>query len=91
MSDESKFLEKYGKVVVKFSSYYKYVFNYKATLPNGDIIFAQVGGDVNSIYKNEVCNDDETSIEDLYAFAAEVRKGGDGDDEGEIIDSFYSY
>lgn len=80
-----EFLAQYGDFKVKFSSYYKYVFYYNATLEDGSRICCQVGGNSDAIYKHSVSADNEELVSDLDAFAGSVEK------DGAIIAAFYDY
>ena len=48
--NEKEFLERYGKTIVQFSGYYKYVFTFRGA--NGFSV--AIGGDHNDIYRCEV-------------------------------------
>ena len=62
-----KFIEKYGHIRVKFSSYYKYSF----TFTNGFITVGS-GGNHDDIYRMEVSASVEYPIETLFPEWAEV-------------------
>ncbi len=65
-------LEKYGTVRVHFESYYKYTFNFTATLPTGEILWCYVGGNPDDIYRLSVSQEDSYAVEDLSPYRAEV-------------------
>jgi hypothetical protein len=69
-----EFYIKYGEVKVKFYSYYKYTFNYKADLPNGAVLFCSFGGDIDSIYKQEVFPDKLVSVNILAPYEGKIIK-----------------
>lgn len=81
----NEFYEKYGDVIVKFSSYYKYTFYYSATLPDGSTISVGYGGNSDDIYRFEVANNEEVSVNSLYPFEGTVYK------DGERIEGFFDY
>lgn len=60
-----EFIEKYGDVVVTFSSYYKYCFRYKAVLESGETIIVSIGGDTDDIYRWEIQNNESLTIREL--------------------------
>ena len=73
---KEEFLKKYGDIKVKFSSYYKYIFNYSATLEDGSILEVGVGGDSGDIYRFSVDVDELVRIEILDPFSGSVYKNG---------------
>lgn len=80
-----EFYEKYGDVKVKFSSYYKYTFTYKATLPDGKLLTCGYGGNSDDIYRHEVGADCEESVISLQPHEGSVYQ------DGKEVDSFYDY
>ncbi len=86
--EKKEFIEKYGDVKVKFSSYYKYTFSFTGTLPNGDTIQVGVGGNADDIYKMEVGGDCEETIKSLDPVSGDVYHK---DVKGPSYDSFYDY
>jgi hypothetical protein len=76
---KAEFIAKYGNVQVKFSRYYKYAFDFTATLPDKKIEVA-VGRNSDDIYRFEVKADHQESIASLDPFWGKC-----GDDE------FYEY
>lgn len=80
---KQEFFDKYGDVVVSFSSYYKYVFYYKADLPDGTLIHVSVGGNSEDIYRFDISSEDRQEIRVLDPYAGNVRR------EGVRIESFY--
>ena len=83
---KEEFIEKYGEVKVKFSSYYKYTFNYIGTLPDGNVISVDCGGNADDIYRYEVVPDMEETISSIDPYAGSVR-----DKDYKVIDQFYDY
>jgi hypothetical protein len=81
-----EFIEKYGDVKVKFSSYYKYTFTYTGTLPDGSTISIGYGGSADHIYRYEVGPDKEESVRFIYPYTGAVH-----DKDGQVIDEFYDY
>lgn len=80
-------LQKYGDVVVKFSSYYKYTFYYAADLPDGGRILVGVGGNSDYIYRFNVVNDEAMPIKYLdEPYTVDVF-----DKDGKMIDDFYDF
>ena len=71
----AQFEEKYGQVRVKFSSYYKYVFTFKAELPNGDMLYVSVGGDSSDIYRLEVTADTTQAVTFMDISHASICRG----------------
>lgn len=47
-------VEKYAKVPLEFSSYYKFSFNYTGVAEDGAVIVASFGAGADDIYKREV-------------------------------------
>lgn len=87
MIEKSEFLEKYGDVKVKFDSYYKYSFGFKAILSNGDVLTVEVGGHSDYIYRMEVVADLEETITSLDPYSGQVWTEVDGVKTS--YDSFY--
>ncbi len=81
----NEFIEKYGDVKVKFSSYYKYIFTFRAVLPNDSILTVSVGGDSSDIYRMEVNANDEDTVRSLEPYAGAVYNNG------KEFESFYEY
>lgn len=84
MSKE-EFLEQYGSVKVKFSSYYKYVFYYAAILEDGSRLCCEVGGNSDDIYRHEVASEHEEAVSGLDIIDGNVKK------EGVTLANFYGY
>lgn len=80
-----EFLAKYGKLKVKFSSYYKYTFTYSTTLEDGSVLTCGVGGNKDEIYRLDVSNGREETVFDLDPYVGAVLK------DGEEICGFYDY
>ena len=81
----AEFYKEYGKLKVKFSSYYKYTFTYMTTLDDGSVLTCKYGGNQYDIYRHDVANDGEEVIEYLQPFAGTVYK------DGKEICSFYDF
>lgn len=79
---KDKFLELYGDVKVKFASYYKFAFTYKAILPNGDILRVGCGGAGDDIYRHEVEADCEETVSSLDPREGECLR------DGKVVHSF---
>lgn len=69
---KEKFYSKYGDVIVTFSHYYKFDFNYGAILSNGDKIRVTYGGNSDVIYRFECSNNEHISIKELKPYAGSV-------------------
>lgn len=80
-----EFYEKYGDVLVTFSSYWKYSFGFSAALPDGSAISVSVGGHADDIYRFEVTAGLPVRVADLEPYGGCVRK------DGKEICSFYDY
>jgi hypothetical protein len=76
-------IEKYGNVVVTFSSYYKYRFRYSSILENGDRIIVEIGGSPDDIYRLEVMVADVFTISELEPIGGWIN-----DKDGITIESF---
>lgn len=74
--NKERILEKYGSEKVKFSSYYKYTFNFRGIAADGTEIFAGVGGNSDDIYKLDVTADKEETLKDLWADFVTLTKDG---------------
>lgn len=72
----AQFEEKYGQCAVKFSSYYKYVFTFKAELPNGDMLYVSVGGDSSDIYRFTVTADEASVVGCMDISYASICRNG---------------
>ena len=48
---QEQIIEKYGDVVLDFSSYYKYTFYYRGTADDGNTIAVALGGNSDDIYR----------------------------------------
>lgn len=58
-------VEKYGDVVLDFSSYYKYEFSYRGIAPDGKEICIRLGGNSDDIYS--LMLSDEETVSNLIA------------------------
>jgi hypothetical protein len=81
-----EFLQKYGGVKVKFSSYYKYTFMYTGELPDGGRISVGYGGNADDIYRHGVGADCEETIDSVNP-----NQGTAYDKDGNEVDGFYEY
>jgi len=64
-----EFIDKYGQVKVKFSSYYKYSFSFSNEEMN---LSVSVGGNHDDIYRMEVEADKEYTISELEPSSASM-------------------
>jgi hypothetical protein len=80
-----EFYEKYGSVKVKFSSYYKYKFNYVATLPDGKVLTCGYGGNSDEVYRHEVDVDSEETVSSLQPYEGTIYQ------DGKEVEWFYDY
>jgi hypothetical protein len=62
---KEQFLEKYGDVRMYFTSYFKYTFSFEGKTPNGEILKASIGGNPDDIYRLEVCDGDNGTLQSL--------------------------
>ena len=69
-------IEKYGKVKLKFSHYYKYTFTYSGIASDGVKVIAGVGGGADDIYKLSVDSDLEETINGLDPDFYSLEKDG---------------
>jgi hypothetical protein len=81
----AEFYEKYGDVEVTFSSYYKYTFEYSATLDDGKRIVVSYGGNSDEVYRHEVSSGFTETINALGPYAGNVYA------DGNCIEGFYDY
>jgi hypothetical protein len=84
MMTYDEFIEKYGDVVVTFSSYYKYCFRYKAVLENDCQLIVEIGGDADDIYRLEVMAGDSYTVSEL-----QPNGGWMNDQSGFTVETFY--
>ena len=56
---EEEFWKKYCTTRVKFSDYYKYTFTFEGKGPKGETVTIYVGGDIESIYRLDIEQDEE--------------------------------
>lgn len=59
-------IEKYGKVPLLFSSYYKYSFVFRGKAEDGAQIYVSVGGNGDDIYRFDVSRDSPMYLADGY-------------------------
>ena len=69
--------EKYGNVKLKFSDYYKYSFNFTGTAPDGEHVYASIGGGTCDLYRCEVRADEEETIATLSPNYLAIVKDGE--------------
>jgi hypothetical protein len=82
---KEQFLDRYGDVLVQFSSYYKYSFSYRGVAMDGTVVVVNSGGDTSSIYRTFVSADDIISVSVVDPYDGIASK------DGETIASFYDY
>lgn len=80
-----EFYEKYGEVLVTFSSYYKYTFTYRAELPDGQTLTVGCGGQAEEIYRFDVVPNESVKVIDLYPYCGSVFSNG------KEIEAFYDF
>lgn len=81
-----EFMEKYGNVMVKFSSYYKFTFTFRGEAENGKkLVVVKVGGNSDDIYRQEVSNDSIESVNNLQPYSGSVYE------DGKETEHFYCY
>ena len=74
---KAEFIERYGSVMVRFHSYYKYSFTFKAALDDGAELRVEVGGISDDIYRMEVVADYPEAVKDLDPNSGSVYVGSD--------------
>jgi hypothetical protein len=81
----AEFLEKFGGVEVKFSSYYKYSFVFSGVTEDGTYVSVSIGGNADDIYRLDVSADSVETVVGLdpYQGTAILNK--------EIVAEFYDY
>jgi hypothetical protein len=79
---KQEFMDKYGDVEVKFSSYYKYTFTFIGEF-DGGVVLVEVGGGSSDIYRMEVCSGLSESVRGLDPYSGTFAK------RGEVDDNFY--
>lgn len=79
---KQEFMNKYGDVDVKFSSYYKYTFTFTGEF-DGGVVLVEVGGGSSDIYRMEVCSGLSESVGGLDPYSGSFVKGG------VVVDNFY--
>jgi hypothetical protein len=75
--NDKEFEEKYGDVELKFDSYYKFVFTFSGTAPDGTKIEASIGGDSSDIYRLSVTRDETRNLGKVleWNFISALRDG----------------
>jgi len=78
MISKQEAIERYGKVPLKFSSYYKYSFAFSGVAEDGAKISALYGGDHDAIYRFDCTPETTITLTDENAYyAAYVSLGDD--------------
>lgn len=83
--NRKEMLEKYGAVLLKFTSYYKYSFSFSGVAPDGAEIYVSIGGNADAIYRLKVAPNDAITIKADDPFYICIKK------DGVEIYSEYSY
>ena len=73
---KDEFMKKYGHIEVKFSHYYKYVFTFGGTLPDGSKINVEYGGNSDDIYRFEASTDGTETVGGLDPFSGVIYNDG---------------
>ncbi|OYU82651.1 MAG: hypothetical protein CFE24_15015 [Flavobacterium sp. BFFFF2] len=71
---EEQLFEKYGKVKMKFSYYYKYAFHFTGKKGKLDV-FAMVGGNPDEIYRQQIVAGEKCPLEELDFNSVTIRDG----------------
>ena len=71
---EEQLLEKYGKVKMKFTYYYKHAFHFTGKKGNLKVL-AMVGGDPDEIYKLQIVPGEKCALEELTFNSVSIRDG----------------
>lgn len=66
MLTKEQAVKKYGNVLCKFSSYYKYSFNFVGTADDGAEIHLSTGGNSDSIYRYNIDTQTTKTMDDAY-------------------------
>lgn len=82
---KEEFIEKYGSVKVKFSSYYKFSFVFAGMVDADKMVVVSVGGNSDDIYRMEVGAGVEETIASLDPISGDVWE------DGVAVESFYDY
>jgi hypothetical protein len=69
---KSDFIQRYGHIKVKFSSYYKYEFTFAGITDDGNMIEVHCGGNANDIYQMDVVSNHKEHIQDLNPYQGYV-------------------
>lgn len=80
---KNQFIEKYGEIVVKFISYYKFIFTYEAVMSDGRKITIQYGGNSDDIYRHSVNSETLESIRSIDPSSGYVYENE------ELVERFY--
>lgn len=87
---KAEFMERYGDVLVSFSSYYKYTFYFRGIAENGETITCSIGSSSDDIYKLDVQAGEKKTIRLLDAQDGDITYGCARRGEDEIC-SFFDY
>ena len=82
---KQEFLDKYGNVLVRFSTYYKYSFTFAGETDNLTVTVSY-GGSSDDIYRYDVSADVFLTVRDI-----DPNYGAVYDSEKNLIDTFYEY
>jgi hypothetical protein len=80
-----QFIDKYGDVEVRFSSYYKFTFTYSAQLTDGSYLTVSVGGNSDEIYRFKVANNEVVTVRNLNPYTGSVYQ------DRQEVEGFYDY
>ena len=81
-----QFYEKYGRIEVKFNSYYKFDFIFVGETPEGYKISVSYGGNAEEIYRYELSYNQTGTVESIEPYTGVVY-----DKTGRDVDSFYAW
>lgn len=62
-------IDKYGKIPLVFSNYYKYSFGFVGMAPDGARIYMSIGGDSGDIYRLNIGRDKEFFLDQYCNYA----------------------
>jgi hypothetical protein len=74
---KQEFLEKFGDVKVKFSSYYKYTFTFVGTADDGTQVSVRAGGNSDDIYRFDVAADYAETVSGLDPYGGAATLNGE--------------
>ena len=67
--------KKYGDIELSFRHYYKYSFMFKGETPEGETVFAYIGGDADDIYRLDLDYNETGTISNLEPSSIRIMKG----------------